>query len=277
MKKATLFFLTFIFSFSTFANSSDNFKFTFNFSGKKVKYFESVPPPAYQPHPNFKEIYDIREKRKAFALYLKPYIDYLNQMTMNARNRLMDLNQKPFSQFTQNDSLFLREISQLFSLPIPTNKPNQTWFDEALSKVDIIPPDLIISQAGIDSQWGELNMATAAYNYFAVYCETVGCGIVPPNLIRENETSRNHKEAVIFKSPYHAIRTHYLNLNANSSYRTMRQIRSDLRRSGKPITAIEIADGLINYSILGREYVRQLKTMLNYSQVYWLDGEENNS
>ena len=57
------------------------------------------------------------------------------------------------------------------------------------------------------------------------------------------------------------------NLNSNSAYKPLRDVRAQLRQLNKPVTGHALAAGLNRYSERGLEYVSELRAMIEYNKL----------
>ena len=58
------------------------------------------------------------------------------------------------------------------------------------------------------------------------------------------------------------MRGYFLNLSTHPAYEGFRKIRAELRKNGKPLSSLALADGLVSYSERGQEYVDSLKSLI---------------
>ncbi|MEZ8142457.1 glucosaminidase [Enterovibrio norvegicus FF-33] len=223
------------------------------------------PPPEMVQKPDFGDYKIVEEKKKAFVAFLKPGVTYINGLIENARTRLSSLSGA--ASINQDDQAFLAKVADLFNLPLPENGPDQAWFKEALKRVDIIPADLVLSQAAKESGWGTSRFAREGNNYFGQWCYTSGCGMVPS----ARSQGKTH-EVAVFKDTFQSIRAYFLNVNRNKAYASLRDIRADLRKDGKPVTGVTLANGLESYSERGQAYVEEVQGMIRYNEEYWSQG-----
>jgi len=71
----------------------------------------------------------------------------------------------------------------------------------------------------------------------------------------------DHKIAS-FTWPFDSVRGYFLNLSTHPAYEDFRKLRAGLRKGGKPLNSLTLADGLISYSERGQEYVDSLKDLI---------------
>ncbi|USH04001.1 glucosaminidase domain-containing protein [Grimontia kaedaensis] len=223
------------------------------------------PPPSMVEKPDFASYKIVDEKKKAFVAFMKPGINYINGLIENARTRLIGLEKGKTP--TDEDEAFLARVAELFNLPLPEEGADKKWYQEALKRVDVIPVDLVLTQAAKESGWGTSRFAREGNNYFGQWCYTSGCGMVPS----ARSQGKTH-EVAVFKDTYQSIRAYFLNVNRNKAYAQLRDIRADLRKSGEPISGVALANGLKSYSERGQAYVDEVQSMIRYNEKYWSQG-----
>jgi Bax protein len=192
--------------------------------------------------PNFAEIKDVKQMKKAFFEYLTPIVEEQNQKILQLRNKIK--NNK-----IDNNSL------QLLA------KKYRTTIDKLLINIDIIPTSLALSQAAIESNWGRSRFA-GFNNYYGIWCFKKGCGVVP----NARDSDANH-EVATFKTIQKATRSYMLNLNSHPAYKKFRQIRLKYRVEDKPINGVELAYGLEKYSGIGHKYIESIQKMIKYNKL----------
>lgn len=223
---------------------------------------ENATPPKMSPKPDFAAYTNIAKRKSAFADFVKPGIDFMNAQIKTSRDRLNLLKSK--TQFSQNEYAFMNWIATEYKLSAPTQEPSMTWFNEALKRVDIIPADLVLSQAAIESSWGTSRFAVEGNNYFGQWCYEAGCGMVP--LARP---SGRTYEVKVFSDTYDSIQGYFSNVNTNDAYLQLRNLREIFRRSGQPILGYQLAEGLKSYSQRGEAYVREVQEIMEYNKKLW--------
>lgn len=223
------------------------------------------PPPSMDVKPDFREFQLVDEKKKAFVSFMKPGVDYINGLLVSAHNRLIALEKS--GSMNEDDKQFLSRVSELFNHPLPENGPDKAWYKEALKRVDVIPADLVLTQAAKESGWGTSRFAREGNNYFGQWCYTAGCGLVPGA-----RTEGMTHEVAVFDDAYQSIRAYFLNVNRNRAYAGLRDIRSKLRKSNQPLSGEALANGLISYSERGQAYVDEVQGMIRYNENYWSQG-----
>ncbi|WP_434360778.1 glucosaminidase domain-containing protein [Parasalinivibrio latis] len=230
---------------------------------------DAPEPPTMEDRPDFSSFTDVKDKKTAFFNYLRPAVDYLNVVVEKARSELDEITKrsegdKPLS---QKDLAFLAHASELLSLPIPENGPTTAWFAEIRKRMDVVPPELVLSQAANESAWGTSRFAVEGNNYFGQWCYKKGCGLVP-----KNRDAGKYHEVAVFETGYDSVQAYFLNINRNPAYQSLREIRQTLREQNKPITGTALAQGLVGYSERGQAYVEEIRSMIRHNEKFWSQG-----
>lgn len=194
----------------------------------------------------------------------------INQQLLKQRNQLLIIQQKqqqggPLSVIAQRQ---LQKIAQSYKVTPTPSQDNHQW-PTLLKRVDIIPLSLVVSQAAIESGWGQSRFAKQGHNYFGQQCYRQGCGIKP---LRVSQTSK--VQVRIFKNRSQSIKAYMHNLNTNKNYLKLRQLRHDLRQKKLMISGITLAQGLINYAEIKERYIRIIQRTIKANQLEKLDQPE---
>lgn len=204
----------------------------------------------------------IETKKRAFFMGLLPMILIANQEIKNEREEIKRILARHESRVTQNgDKERLTRIAARYGLR--GNAFTDQWIRKRLlRRVDTIPPSLVLAQAANESAWGTSRFAQRGNNLFGEWTFRSGSGIVPA----ERSEGEFH-ELRKFPSLYESIRSYMNNLNSHGAYHELRQIRESLRREGKPVTGMALANGLQQYSERGEDYIREIKAMIRHNQL----------
>ncbi|WP_395343266.1 glucosaminidase domain-containing protein [Ningiella sp. W23] len=230
---------------------------------------------AHEPVPRFSQIEDITERKRAYFSYLKPAIALQNEHLLALRDYVQQLQEKLSSSGDELNELDLRQALQvsyskreqdevlwlLQEYRVDENQSAGAAFTQLLSKIDIIPEALVLIQSANESAWGTSRFAKEGYNFFGIWCFSEGCGFVPK---RRNKGAIH--EVAKYNDLSHAMYEYMLNLNRHPAYDDLRAIRKNLREQGKRPTALELIQGLEQYSERGHEYVEELEQMIKTNQ-----------
>ncbi len=216
-----------------------------------------------QPLPDFNHIYNTQEKKQQFFSYLMPIVKQVNNEVLVERNNISLLQQK--SSLANRDKAYLIKVAQKYRVKTALND-RALFFKRLLTKVDQIPPSLVLAQAANESAWGTSRFAIKGNNLFGQWCFSKGCGLVPVR--RDGDASH---EVAKFSSVFNSVESYILNLNRHSQYVELRAIRLKLRNDDQPIKGIQLANGLIGYSERGQEYVDEIQSMIRFNNLASLD------
>ena len=204
---------------------------------------------------------------KAFLARFLPEIHMANNKILYIRNKMLDL-QDTVKDNDKFDDKNLQELNRMLKKyriepltenPFPTSEQIGDAIRELLKRADIIPVQLVMAQAIIESGWGNSDFAKRGNNYFGVHCYTEGCGVKPAG----NDSADFYVKT--YPSEMAGIEDYLWILNTGHAYRGLRQTRLELRDDNEPIDAIALAQGLSRYSAKGEEYVNMVSNIIrNY-------------
>lgn len=237
----------------------------FFFSASEVVIEEKEEPVTL---PNFNAIKDISERKKAFFDFLLPYIENSNEQILILREEVKTLK----TTFEQSNDLSesavqrVRELQAKYKLDTDDGIEAQSFLD-LLSRIDVIPPSLALAQAALESGWGTSRFARKGNNLYGIWCYELGCGMVP-----KKRTAGKKHEVQTFLSPKGCFDSYAHNLNTNPSYGRMRAIRRALRRNGKELAGVDLAEGMERYSEEGYYYVEKVQRVIRSNALEQFDS-----
>ena len=213
--------------------------------------------------PDFAKYTRVEDKKRAFFGYLIPEIKKQNEIVTQDRLFLLSINAKLESGKNLSESS-LRKLEQLMNnYRVKDTETLQQSVEQLLSRVDIIPIELVLAQAANESAWGTSRFAQQGYNFFGLWCFKKGCGFVP-----SRRTEGSAHEVAKFRDLSHAVMTYIRNLNRHYAYEDLRTIRATLRENQQPLTAEALVHGLMSYSERGQDYIDELLSMISYNRKY---------
>ena len=200
---------------------------------------DSPPESVASSIPDFSQIADTEQKKRQFADFInqvaQPELAFIKQQRKAVS--FLYLKNRTGTDLTTEALVWLAELKTLYRIEAEVDSPE--FWQDAMSKVDVVPMSLIIAQAAIESAWGTSRFATQANNLFGQWCYQPGCGVVP--LQRpENETY----EVAKFDNVNLAVRAYLLNLNRTKAYQPLRQIRAQSKLEDQDSTGIKLAEAL---------------------------------
>jgi Bax protein len=212
---------------------------------------------------DLKEVGAVSEKKRLFFLTLLPMILMANEEIQAERDTLISL----FDSFDQGKLPGALELERLASIQRRYKIKGDPLMDEAvrqklLTRVDILPPSLVLAQAANESAWGTSRFARLANNIFGEWTFTPGTGIVPKD--RPEGASYEVRK---FPSIYDSLKSYMANLNTNGAYAPLRRLRAQMRRQDEPLQGTELAKGLLAYSTRREAYVAEIAEMIRYNRL----------
>ncbi|MCP4331038.1 MAG: flagellar biosynthesis protein FlgJ [Gammaproteobacteria bacterium] len=205
--------------------------------------------------PNFGDIPAGRERKAAFFGYFLPIVENQNRAILATRGKLNDWHQNR-GKIGPRDADKISKIAVRYRIDDFNIESDKSW-NQLLNRVDVVPPSLALAQSANESAWGTSRFAREGHNFFGQWCFKKGCGLVP----RKRDANKTH-EVAAFDSPQDSVKMYIRNLNSNSAYRDLRDIRAELRKANKPVTGHELAAGLKRYSERGVKYISELRQMI---------------
>jgi Bax protein len=201
---------------------------------------------------------DIEQRKMAFFEKLYPIVEKENERIMEEREFVLDAQKKVEngSSLGSSDEQKLKELARKYRVR-PEKALSAEGISELERKVGKIPPRLALIQAANESNWGRSRFAREGNNLFGQWCFSKGCGIVPA----KRSAGAIH-EVASFSSIDMSVRSYMKNLNSHPAYKPLRDIRAENRKSGKGLSAHDMAGGLKSYAGIGNEYIRILRDMM---------------
>ncbi len=210
-----------------------------------------------------KEI-DVLLKKQLFFRGLAPLILHSNELIMKDRNRLEKIRAKVSGNesVTEMDRIWIRKLAQLYKVKSNDEQVSESLLDELWKKVDIVPPSLALGQAAEESGWGTSRFAAEGNAIYGQW--TWGENAMVPE--QQRKELGNYGIAS-FNSLQESICGYMLNLNTHNAYADLRNRRAELRKKGQKLTGSELAEQLTRYSERGEEYVKGLKSLMEYNRL----------
>lgn len=210
--------------------------------------------------PNFSKLTAGAERKQAFFNFLTPLVYFANEQILQDRKHMLSLFNHP-AELNATDKRWLMELSTRYKLK--DFNPEDAQDRLALKKrVDMVPIALALAQAANETAWGTSRFARLGNNYFGQWCYQKGCGLVPKQ--RDEDASHEVKR---FEHAFYSIQGYLRNLNTHRTYKTLRQIRYHARQKNQKPSAIDMTEGLVNYSARKQVYVKALKHMIRYNKL----------
>jgi Bax protein len=204
------------------------------------------------------------ERVQLFIEIMRPLVEQKNELLLSTRDRLLQIKQeidlKHELGFVDREQL--NRLREDFSVTIEDYPSDKQAVEVLLSRVDIIPPAMVIAQAAIESGWGTSLFAQEGNNLFGEWCFKKGCGIVPTR----RAAAATH-EVRKFDSIEDSINSYYRNINTNNAYRSLRDLRTKIRNDKDKFTGRALVAGLGKYCGRGDIYITEVRSMINSTKL----------
>ena len=172
-----------------------------------------------------------------------------------------------YFQLSPQDQAIVLDLADEFWVDVD-DKPFKQIVGELLTKVDEVPPSLVVAQAINESGWGRSRFAREANNLFGMWCYTPGCGLVPAR-----RRAKDKHEVKRYASIQDSVDEYLRNINRNKAYIELRALRAGQRQRLQPLSGEYLAQGLRRYSSIGAEYVNRIRTIIRSRQLDRLDQQ----
>lgn len=217
--------------------------------------------------PDFAAIRDVKTKKKQFFEFMSVHVDAENKRLEKQHKWLHGVK----AHFVENQAVLEADKAELYNLFVDYRIKHQALSTEAainelLKCIDGLPKSLVLMQAANESAWGTSRFARLGLNFFGQWCYVKDCGVVP-----NGRRAGGEHEVEAFPTVAHSVRSYFKNINTNTAYSLLREIRAQLRENGLPLQAEILATGLIHYSERGDHYVKEITQMITYNERFLAD------
>jgi Bax protein len=198
------------------------------------------------------------ERKTLFFRFLSPLINAENDRIEHQRSRLVNL----YRQFIDDnrpgwlDRRWLKQLAADYGVEFSEPYGTEQWH-ALLRRVDIVPRELGLIQAAIESAWGDSRFAKEGHNFYGEHCSAPGCGTVP-----DGRSANQTYEVAVFHSASQSIRSYLHNLNTHDAYKKFRHLRFQYRKQEKKLDGCALAETLTAYSERSNDYIRQIQEMI---------------
>jgi uncharacterized FlgJ-related protein len=210
-----------------------------------------------------KEI-EVLQKKQIFFRGLAPLILKSNELILKDRTRLEEIRlfHSEGKEIGENDHKWTLKLAKVYRVNHNDGQLSEDMIQELWEKVDIVPPSLALSQGAEESGWGTSRFAALGNAIYGQW--TWGENAIVPE--QQRKELGNYGIAA-FESLQESVSGYMLNLNTHNAYSDLRKKRAELRKNGEKISGSLLAEQLINYSERGEEYVKTLKSLMEYNRL----------
>ena len=193
---------------------------------------------------------DPEDRKAAFVKTMLPLIDEANKKIAADRTRLVQLLRQP--------TISERDRAWIASQEDRYNADNTK---DLLTRMDVVPPSLVLAQAAVESGWATDSLATQNLSFFGQRAWTK----------RGTARGKYGERYQAFSSPVSSIDAYINNLNSHSAYTGFRKARAAATQAGKTPSGVDLAATLTKYSTRGTAYTTQLQNMIRNNNWLKLD------
>jgi uncharacterized FlgJ-related protein len=204
----------------------------------------------------------VSDKTALFITLVLPNVLRVNEEIRDIRQQMEFLFAKKenYRRLTRKEQWWLNRLAWDFGCD-PEDR------QEMRLRVDTVPVALALAQAIDESGWGTSRFALAGNALYGQH--------LPSDSEDDYILSRHgNVKVAAFDSIYAATRSYIHKLNSVWAYDDLRQMRASLREQGLDITGHELASGLESYSALGKDYVHDLRYLIERYELEYLNGVE---
>lgn len=195
----------------------------------------------------------VKQRKRLFIAGVLPLILAENEKIRETRATMLSLLNRPEGQWTEEERAWLGQLAEAYRLA--------TIDADALrARVDVIPADLALAQAAIESGWGTSRFAREGNALFGQWVWGEGQGIVP----KQRKAGMTHSVRK-FATLRDSVAGYMRNLNTHAAYRALRQVRARQRAAGKTPSGLVLAAGLSRYSERGEVYVEEVRSVIRFN------------
>ena len=206
----------------------------------------------------------IENKKRLFFRGLAPLILRANELITIDRTHLERIRSSVIqsASISEEDQSWTKKLAQLYKVEFGEGKITASFLDELRTRVDVVPVSLALAQAAEESGWGTSRFAAQGN---AVYGQwTWGKNAIVPE--QQRKELGNYGIAS-FETLQQSISAYMLNLNTHNAYASLRTKRAELRAKDQKITGHILAGQLTKYSERGEEYVKGLRSLMEYNRL----------
>lgn len=204
---------------------------------------------------------DVTLKKRLFFRAIGPLALRNNELVLQDREKIQALLAQPDAASAAYPEWF-EKLAQDYGLD-PADYADKAKLGEALlQRVDVIPPSLVLAQAAEESGWGTSRFAFTGNALFGQWTWG-GQGIRP----EQQRSGRGDYKIAAFDAPLQSVQAHARNLNTHNAYSQFRTRRAQLRANNERISGNKLVDALSSYSERGLDYVKSLRSIINYNNL----------
>ncbi len=195
---------------------------------------------------------DTQKRKRQFVQVLLPLILQSNEEIISHRTAIR-------TAIEANDDDILKAFAKKYR--VDETLPFGLIVAELEKKVQLIPVEIALAQAAVESGWGQSRFTHQGNALFGQWVWNLDKGIKPIN-------ASNKRAAVrAFPNLLSSVRAYMLNLNTHFAYEAFRERRHELLSMGEvPISGLKLVPFLSQYAETGLEYVETISRMISQNR-----------
>ena len=222
---------------------------------------KTVPPLVLSSLPeDLDAVQDPKKRQELFLRALVPIVLIENRRISEQRElaRLLLEGDLPVEGSPMH--IWLKKLAQ--KLRVRGDLKDPKVIARILNRLDVIPTDLALAQAAIETGWGTSRFAQGGNSLFGQWTFKSDGGLIPS----DRDSNATHFVAS-FPDLRASVRAYMRNLNTGHAYKEFRVARAKLRADGKPLEAMELANYLHRYSQRGEHYTAELQKLIKNRRI----------
>lgn len=222
---------------------------------------KTVPPLLLASLPDdFATVQDPRKRQDLFLRALLPIVLIENRRISEQRELAGLLLKGDLPAEGSPMNIWLKKLARKLRVRGDFNNPEVKT--RILNRLDVIPVEMALAQAAIETGWGTSRFALEGNSLFGQWTFTSKAGLIPT----DRDSDATHYVAT-FPDLRASVRSYMRNLNTGKAYKEFRLARAELRAKGKSLEAMELAKYLHRYSQRGEEYTAELQRLIKNHRI----------
>ena len=212
---------------------------------------EKVPRIYLAKLPDLK-IYKVKERKKKFIQILLPLILRCNEEILSHKKSIKIA-------FDKEDRKKILLYARKYNIKTFNSSFNQIKKELEL-KVQIIPVEIALAQAAVESGWGLSRFSVDGNALYGQWTWDQKKGIIPINAKNKNIAVKSFPDLIS------SVRQYMLNINTHRAYKQFRENRLLQIKTNNQIDGKALTKYLKNYAETGSLYTDMLNKMINQNK-----------
>ncbi len=199
---------------------------------------------------------EVVQKKRIFFRSLGPLVLRANEKILADRQRLLAIVEA--KEPGGEEGVWLTGLAERYKV----DGVDDEALAELVTRVDAVPPSLVLAQGAEESGWGTSRFAAEGNALFGQWTWG-GKGIKP----KEQREGLGDYRIAAFDTPLQSVEAYLLNINTNQAYAELRAQRARTRARNAAVTGWDLAETLTSYSERGSEYVDSLRAIMRVNKL----------